>query len=157
MKLLTDSKLQQLHCSSMHVDKYFHPTLFNGCNYLPMRGLKFIHVNKRGPDIKGNHKVHPINYAHIFVVHIEHTIWICTFLQWTYLHSEFIQICSTHCGLETPHDGIDLGEHWLRLWLVAWWQQALTLTNDDLSSIQFWVDWHSYRVNFVRDKSAINW
>ena len=137
MKLLTNSKLQQLHCSSMGMDKCFHPTLYNGCNYLTMQGLKLIYVNKRGPDRKGNHAVHPINYAHNLIVHIEHTIWICPFLHWTYLHSEFIQTWSTHCGLETPYDGTDLGEHWLMLWLVAWWHQAITWTSDDLSSVQF--------------------
>ena len=30
------------------MDKYFHPTLYNGCNYLSMLGLKLIHVRKRG-------------------------------------------------------------------------------------------------------------
>ena len=53
------------------------------------------------------------------------------------LLSEFIQTCSTHCDLDTAYDGIDLGKHWLRLWLVAWWHQALTWTSDDLSSVQF--------------------
>ena len=27
----------------------------------------------------------------------------------------------THCGLVMPYDDIDLGQHWLRWWLVAWW------------------------------------
>ena len=26
-----------------------HPTLYNGCNYLSMLGLKLNHVSKRGP------------------------------------------------------------------------------------------------------------
>ena len=30
------------------MDKWFHPTHFNGCNSLFMLGLKFIHVSKRG-------------------------------------------------------------------------------------------------------------
>ena len=33
-----------------------------------------------------------------------------------------------HCGLVTPYGNMDLGQHWLRLWLVAWWHQAITLT-----------------------------
>ena len=31
------------------MDKLFHPTLYNGCNYLSMLGLKLNHVSKRGP------------------------------------------------------------------------------------------------------------
>ena len=30
------------------MDKQFHPTLYNGCNYLSNLGLKLIHVSKRG-------------------------------------------------------------------------------------------------------------
>ena len=42
----------------------------------------------------------------------------------------------THWGLVTPYGNTDLGQHWLRYWLVAWWQQAITWTNVDLSSIR---------------------
>ena len=31
----------------------------------------------------------------------------------------------------------DLGQHWLRQWLVAWWHQVITWTNVDLSSVEF--------------------
>ena len=30
------------------MDTKFHPTLYNGCNYLSMLGFKLIHVSKRG-------------------------------------------------------------------------------------------------------------
>ena len=30
-----------------------------------------------------------------------------------------------------PHGDIDLGQHWLRYWLVVWWHQAITWTNID--------------------------
>ena len=39
----------------------------------------------------------------------------------------------THWGLVTPFGDIDLGQHWLRWWLVAWRHQAITWTNVDLS------------------------
>ena len=42
----------------------------------------------------------------------------------------------THCGLVTPYDDIDLGQHWLRLWLGAWRHQAITWTSVDLSSVK---------------------
>ena len=46
---LSIPKLQRFHRWSLGMDKYFHPTLCNGCNYLPMRGFKLIQVSKRGP------------------------------------------------------------------------------------------------------------
>ena len=39
-------------------------------------------------------------------------------------------------GLVTPFGDIDLGQHWLRKWLVAWRHQAITWTNVDLSSVR---------------------
>ena len=42
----------------------------------------------------------------------------------------------THCGLVTPYGNINLGQHWLRYWLVAWRHQAITWTNVDLSSVR---------------------
>ena len=41
-------KLQRLHRWSLGMDKKFHPTHYNRCNYLSMLGLKLIHVSKRG-------------------------------------------------------------------------------------------------------------
>ena len=42
-------KLQRLHRWSLGMDKKIHPTLYDGCNYLSMLGLKLIHISKRGP------------------------------------------------------------------------------------------------------------
>ena len=39
--------LVKLHCWSLGMDKWFHPTLYNGCNYLSIQGLYLIHVGKR--------------------------------------------------------------------------------------------------------------
>ena len=38
----------------------------------------------------------------------------------------------THCSPVMPY-GIDLGQHWIRYWLVVWWYQAITSTNVDIS------------------------
>ena len=43
----------------------------------------------------------------------------------------------THCGLVKPYGNRDLGQHWLRQWLVAWQHQAITWTNVDWSSVKF--------------------
>ena len=42
----------------------------------------------------------------------------------------------THWGLVTPIGDIDLGQHWLRQWLVALRHLAITWTNVDLSSVR---------------------
>ena len=41
-------KLQRFHRWSLVMAKYFHPTFYNGCNYLYMLGLKSIHFSKMG-------------------------------------------------------------------------------------------------------------
>ena len=58
---------------------------------------------------------------------------------WASHNSDFNSLSSTlrneltHWGLVTPYGDSDLGQHWLRLWLVAWRHQAITWTNVDLS------------------------
>ena len=49
MNYLSFPKLQRFHRWSFGMDKLFHPTLNNGCNYLSMLGLKLNHDRKRGP------------------------------------------------------------------------------------------------------------
>ena len=43
----------------------------------------------------------------------------------------------TYCGLVMPDGDRDLGQHWLRQWIVAWRHQAITWTNVDWSSMKF--------------------
>ena len=45
---LSIPKLQRLHRWSLGMDRQFHSTLYNGCYYLSMLGLKLNHVSKRG-------------------------------------------------------------------------------------------------------------
>ena len=40
----------------------------------------------------------------------------------------------THCGRETPVGGIDLGQQWLRQWLVVWRTKPYPEPNADLSA-----------------------
>ena len=42
-------KLQRLHRWSLGMDKWFHPTYYEGYNYLSMLGFKLSHFSKRGP------------------------------------------------------------------------------------------------------------
>ena len=42
----------------------------------------------------------------------------------------------THWGLVTPYGVGDLGQHWIRQWLVAWRHQVITWTNVDWSSVK---------------------
>ena len=46
---LSIHKLQRLRRWSLGTDKWIHPTLHNGCNYLSMPGSKLIRVGKKGP------------------------------------------------------------------------------------------------------------
>ena len=54
----------------------------------------------------------------------------------TYWPLEDVAVILTHCGLVTPYGDMDLCRHWFRLWLVAWWHQAITWTNVDWSSVK---------------------
>ena len=40
----------------------------------------------------------------------------------------------TQCGLVMSYGDIELGQHWLRWWLVAWWHKAITWTSANLQS-----------------------
>ena len=42
----------------------------------------------------------------------------------------------SHCGILTPYGDINLGQYWLRYWLVAWRHQAITWINVDLPYIR---------------------
>ena len=42
-------KLQWWNSWSLEMDKWFHPTDYNECNYSSMLGFKLIHVSKMGP------------------------------------------------------------------------------------------------------------
>ena len=46
---LSIPKLHRLHRWSLGMDKLFHPTLYQACNYLSELGLKLNHVSKRVP------------------------------------------------------------------------------------------------------------
>ena len=41
--------IQRLHRLSFVMDEQFHPSLYNGCNYLSMLGLKSTDIAKIGP------------------------------------------------------------------------------------------------------------
>ena len=63
---LSIPKLQWCHCWSLGRDKLFHPTLYNGCNYLSMQGLNSIHVSKRAPVVIWLCKTGNMGYLSIY-------------------------------------------------------------------------------------------
>ena len=80
-----------------------------------------------------NHrKLCPVWYAHrpsfLFLKSYTPLVGINTF---------FSVHCLTHCDLVMPNGDIELGQHWLRYWLVASRHQAITWTKVDLSSNGF--------------------
>ena len=46
-------------------------------------------------------------------------------------------ISLTFCSLVTPFGNLDLGQHWLRWWLVVWRYQDITRTIVDFSMLRF--------------------
>ena len=48
-------------------------------------------------------------------------------------HNELI-----HCGLVMPYGDTEMGQHWLRLWLIAWQHLGITWTNADFSLARFY-------------------
>ena len=49
----------------------------------------------------------------------------------------FVQFILTHCALVTQYDDMDLSQHWLTSWPVAWAHRSITWTNVDVSSVMF--------------------
>ena len=80
-----------------------------------------------------------INWKEISVTFIPKCISFCSEINFKIVCKyDFVQvsISLTHWGLVTPYSIGDLGQHWLRQWLVAWWHKAITRTNVDLSSVR---------------------
>ena len=48
------------------------------------------------------------------------------------IHGSFL----SHCALVMQYNDIDLGQHWLRYWLVGWWHQAITWNNVGFPSLR---------------------
>ena len=65
----------------------------------------------------------------------------------------------THLPLVTQNGDNDLGQHWPRLWLVAWRHQAITCSNVDLRTLAFIPDqfhrkiemytWHKWHLKIL--------
>ena len=75
------------------MNRYFHPTLSNECNYLSMLVLKLIHVSERDPRNKNPtdiltymHSAASVKRPPFCTLHIQ-----IHFCQQNYLHSKFTQ------------------------------------------------------------------
>ena len=56
---------------------------------------------------------------------------------WIYFSTkQQLGIHLTHCDSVIPYVNIDLGQHWVRLWLGAWWHQDIAWTNFDFSWVK---------------------
>ena len=64
---LSIPKLQRLHRWSLWMDKLFHPTLYNGCNYLSMMEWRY---NKK--------KYSRIQHCAYFMGYTKHAVWPST-------------------------------------------------------------------------------
>ena len=97
------------------------------------------------------------NFTSFFTVLLQKSLWYLTTTQAiksTFTDTWFWRKAYplTHHGLVKPHGNIDRGQHWLRQWLVAWWHQAITWTNVDLSSKLLWgTDLRTMPMNLIRN------
>ena len=55
--------------------EYFHPTIFNGCNYLSILGLKLIHISKCGP-LRNRHFKNKLGILLNMQCHINSNVWL---------------------------------------------------------------------------------
>ena len=62
------------------------------------------------------------------------TVWVDFHISLQWIYSK---LHLPHCGLVTSYGNINLGEQWFKQWLVAWWHQAITWANVDLSPMEF--------------------
>ena len=68
------------------------------------------------------------------------------------LHLKFQNLLLTHCGPVTPHGSIELGQHWLRGWHVAWlfWNISYNGLSEDfiIIYVRTWKKHRSLRVRW---------
>ena len=72
--------------------KLLHPSIFNGCNYLFVQGLKLIHFRKRGP-----WHVHVMYQHDLQLDHIAKINW------WTSKRCFIVTLTNSHDKLLWPH------------------------------------------------------
>ena len=113
---LTISKLQCLHSWSLGMDKQFHLTHYNGCNYLSILGLKLIHVSKwghwTGLCLVFNYMVfsHSVffNILYIYIMCICALYWYCLWPSYDSIIS--VVYSNTIIILLKPHFKISISE-----------------------------------------------
>ena len=76
-----------------------------------------------------------------------HLKWPTKYCEISLIGLQIFNTFLSHFGPVMTYYDIDLGQHWLRYWLVAWWHQALAKTNVDLSWL---VLWNLSKTNFVK-------
>ena len=115
-------------------------SLYNGCNYLSMLGLKLIHVSKRGPRFTfcgflfqnygktsvmelalpiavrflyhGNRELSRNMSSYLSLAAIDNSKLLANHMQ--AILDSILSGRLTHWGIVTPFGDIDLGQHWLR-------------------------------------------
>ena len=108
------------------MDKLFHPTLYNGCNYLSILGWKLIHVCKRSfkysadqtsqwPISHRRSSMCPANFSHkdgeaigdILQMQLSNVLFKKMFVSW------FTFYCSV------PLVKLQIDQHWFRQWFCT--------------------------------------
>ena len=100
---------------SLGMDKYFHPTLYNGWNYLSMPGFKLNHVSKNG---------HLLELKSINVCHVGRRWNVYVVIGSTNL-ARVTHICVCNLTIIGPDNGIMAwsapGHYLNQCWTIANW------------------------------------
>ena len=136
---LSIPKLQRLHRWSLGMDKLFHPTHYNGCDYLSMLGLKLNHVRKRGhrsPEAPFTTRIN------LFII----LAWMRNYLHWK-VWDEFTSTFPSFNGSTVelwewindfvPHFIGHMPTYPIRHWTQSMFQD-LTMTMNELSNTRYW-------------------
>ena len=98
---LSIPKLQWLQHWSLGMAKYFYPTLCDECNYLPMLGLKVIHVSKTTPrwqsNLFGFHQMH--NESIIIIPGSLSGLFLLSLTDFVMMHMAMIHV-ALDCGIQ---------------------------------------------------------
>ena len=94
---------------SLGMDKYFHPTLYNGWNYLSMPGFKLNHVSKNG---------HLLELKSINVCHVGRRWNVYVVIGSTNL-ARVTHICVCNLTIIGPDNGLSPGRRQAIIWTSA--------------------------------------
>ena len=120
---LSITKLQRLQRWSQRMDTYFHPALYDGCNYFAMLKLNLTHVSKRGSWWFIDSSCHSLTIAgsirtfRTWIYRPECSVYAycCAKAEYIYIYI-YIQVCCFDCF--SQQNGAECYEPSCFIWLT---------------------------------------